>query len=258
MVRRNMSTEVAMKAASSLCVAILLLAVFAGADEPAKPEWLVGYLKRCETQRERELQDARDRLKPAAEKLKAAKRGRINRSQSQPVAEHKLARGIGYTYASTEAKESFVRECSQAVLSFESTIKNCSDKTAPYFAEMEARSPSKGDVGILHRQSAKVFQVIDDRNVLVQYNAGDDGFIPGNTTSAEAFRIQSKRARDEAWRPVFLWISGLSTDGMSDCAQVSLTGVFRVDGSETYETETGTNTVPRLVPVPPEMLLGEQ
>ena len=103
------------------------------------------------------------------------------------------------------------------------------------------RAPAVGDKGMLYGQRAKVIQIIDDGNALVEVEWYVDGFKGAGGTTIER---TLKEVNEIVWlvRP---------TAGLIDGRVLETDDLFEVTGTKRYESKAGQRTIP-LVEVPDE------
>ena len=129
-------------------------------------------------------------------------------------------------------------ERKQLVQALTRKLRELDNPLTPFYPPVDLRAGKVGDIGMFHSDEGRVIQVMDNTTALVElrcYSSGERYARAGEG----AARIGVKRT--EHARLVML--KGYDTSGMTDDSRVTLSGVFGFTGTETYETDGGTNTV---------------
>jgi hypothetical protein len=115
-------------------------------------------------------------------------------------------------------------ERSKKLKDIEARIDDLENPLKPFYAppDFHLHQAKLGNIGWYDDQSISVAQVVDDSNTLLHIS-----FSVGES------EIGSKR----------LWLSGVSTAGVTDYNDITLDGVFAITGTKSYETLNGSSTV---------------
>jgi hypothetical protein len=136
--------------------------------------------------------------------------------------------------------------------SIEARIAALEDPFQPYFARsgIDLASASVGELGWLDAVHVEVFQVIDDRNAIVRYvwqvvlREARLAAVEYGSTAPDRSQPAIREEHDRRY-----WLKGKSTSGWHDEMSVTLTGLFAVTETKTYDTLASQSTVPVLEPI---------
>lgn len=149
------------------------------------------------------------------------------------------------SYASPEKKREAIQECEQSLAAQEAELSRLTDPLEPYFASIEEKELKIGDIGRLDWSDALVFQVIDDKNMLVEFEWRVRAFKSRDSTSAPTRENVYETTES---RTTLVWVRGIDTSrlvsGKGAIYQgVATQGVFYVSRAQNYATRGGSESV---------------
>jgi len=201
---------------------ILYLCLLWLAAEPA-PEVITKLIERGEQRREQLLKTLPVRIAETKADIGLMKRARIGDRNGRIIS----GKQKRYEFTNAQARRDAIVRAQERVTELTAQLEAA--KSGQFIRpEIDAFEVSAGDIGELRypfyctaagSNSFPVFQVLDERNVLIK--------------TGKSIR----------------WVSEISTAGLVDGGEVKLDGILYVAGTKTYKSAVGTNTVFVLTPV---------
>ncbi len=181
-----------------------------------------------------------------------AKKSQAERPLGMALAERRVAesrKALQITkrepFDSPHAKRDAIQGCQQLLATREAEVARLTDPLQPYYAYIDEKELKIGDIVRLDSSEAFLFQVIDDENMLVEFEWQVRAFQSRDSTSAPT--IENVYETTES-RTTLVWVRGVDTSrlvsGKGIAYQgVNLQGVFHVSRAENYQTRIGSKSV---------------